>query len=136
MSRCNDEVLIFAVVFDVCPLHLIVPERPNEKLEVTKRVRVKASKARRWFRGWEALPIQDSDRYVTQVPRQDTFFFNDPHLPYLMDAIERESLDRMGVEVLTDAERRDLRKMLDWVEWAGVEHRMNPPEAEKPKRGK
>src|SRR5947209_11379683 len=64
-----DEVLIFAVVFDVSPLHLIVPDHPKDKLEVTKKIRVTASKARRWFRGWEALPMQDADRYMTLVPR-------------------------------------------------------------------
>jgi transcriptional regulator with XRE-family HTH domain len=118
-----DEVLIFALVFDVSPLHLVVPEGPTEPLSVTPTVRVVAAKARRWIRGWEALPEQDADRYRNTIPPQDTFFRNDPHFLFFVDSLERESLTGLGVHKLSEHERHSARRDAEAAAWSAVEDR-------------
>jgi len=118
-----DEVLVFAVVFDISPLHLIVPEDPTEVVAVTPSVSATAAKLRRWWRGYEALPEQDANLYRTLIPAQDTFFRNDTHFGWFVDTIEKQSLDGLGVHTLSEQERHQTRMDAEAGAWSAIEDR-------------
>ena len=73
-----DEVMMFAFVLDVAPIHLLVPDEDetteDDGTEVSRTVRVTAEVApsptdtRSWIRGLRPLPGTDFRRYWSQVP--------------------------------------------------------------------
>lgn len=58
-----DELLVFALVLDVAPVHLLAPATPVV-VAVTDEVRVEAATATQWMVGRQPLPFSDGGRYL------------------------------------------------------------------------
>jgi len=67
-----DELLALARVLQVPPVHLLVPPTADEEpYNVTPTVIVPARQARQWIRGYELLPGDDRQVYLSEVPPTD-----------------------------------------------------------------
>lgn len=65
-----DEVLVFAYVLDVAPVHLIVPVHETLFM-VTPKWMIASSRAREWVRGRYPMGGQDKRTYATEVPDEE-----------------------------------------------------------------
>jgi hypothetical protein len=65
-----DELLALAKVLQVAPVHLLVPPAAgdDEPYPVTHEVTAPARQVREWVRGYELLPGDDRQLYLTEVP--------------------------------------------------------------------
>lgn len=65
------ELLALAYVFDVAPVHLLIPtDDDSDPYPVTPKVTVRRGPARAWIRGLRPLPSTDERRYFAEVPRK------------------------------------------------------------------
>jgi transcriptional regulator with XRE-family HTH domain len=64
-----DELLALARVLQVAPVHLLVsPDAEDEPYHVTPGVTAPARQVRYWIRGYELLPDDSRQLYLTEVP--------------------------------------------------------------------
>src|SRR6266511_5775853 len=66
-----DNVIALALALGVAPIHLIVPRDGEETVELTKKHRLPARKARLWISGAELLPDSDPVAYIAAMPEDE-----------------------------------------------------------------
>lgn len=64
------ELLTLARVFDVSPVHLLVPLEDVD-FQITPKESVPATRARAWIRGWAPLPGTDQRIFRSEVPLEE-----------------------------------------------------------------
>lgn len=65
-----DELLIFAFVLNVAPLHLLVPPEGTVYPLLPRETEL-SSRVREWIRGREPLPHTDPRVFFAEVPKED-----------------------------------------------------------------
>lgn len=101
-----DDALGLAAALDVAPVHLIVPVKSDENVQLgDSNLVVAADPMRRWFRGDDPLPIDGVDEwfYKTQVSDQEKRG-RSPGLVILHSQVDRlmDATDRGDMEEARD----------------------------------
>lgn len=106
-----DELLIFAYVFSVAPVHLLVPTENRDPYPVTPTESLLPVRAREWIRGEYALPSSDPRVYFSEVPANEWIAdrlaeAKEQGRPTMAD-VEAAETDRVNVERRRQAEETD-----------------------------
>lgn len=68
-----DELMLFAYVLDIAPVHLLIPTdpAPNELYRPVPDLDVRPDLARAWIRGRRAIGTVEARQYDSQVPAEE-----------------------------------------------------------------